>query len=148
MMYPYQTSTCDSGDRTQRGVASVELALMLPMLLLMIDGVLELGLMFHNQSVLISATHMAARAGITAGAAKLNTTQIAAIASSYCNQNLISPGPAQVPVITVVQASVPTYPAPLKVSVQYPFNGLLVGGLMGIFQSAPVQSASTLMYNE
>jgi Flp pilus assembly protein TadG len=134
--------------KNQSGAAAVEMALLLPMLLLMADGVLELGLMMHNQSVLISATHMAARAGITAGTAKLNTAQIAAIASAYCNLNLISPGAAQAPVITVVQASVPTYPAPLQVSAQYPFNGLFVGGLMAVFQSTPVQTASTVMYNE
>ena len=147
-MCPTSINTFKHRARAQRGAAAVEMALMLPVLLLMVDGVLEFGLMMHNQSVLVSATHIAARAGIPAGPAKLTVAQIAEMARSYCTLHLISPGSAQTAVITVDQASVATYPAPLRVSVQYPFNGLLIGGLWGAFQSAPLLTASTVMYNE
>ena len=67
---------------TQRGASAIEMALLLPLLVLMLDGVLELGLMLHNQSVLTSASSIAARAGITNSAPKLSATQITAIATS------------------------------------------------------------------
>ena len=64
----------------QRGSAAVEMALLLPILILMIDGVLEFGLILHNESVLSSASSVAARAGIAKGSPKLEPIEIAQIA--------------------------------------------------------------------
>jgi Flp pilus assembly protein TadG len=133
---------------TQRGASVIEMALLLPLLVLMLDGVLELGLMLHNQSVLTSASSIAARAGITNSAPKLSATQITAIATSYCNDRLISLGNTPSPTVTVMQSPDPNYPNPLQVRVQYTFKGLIVGGLIAAFQSSPVLTATTVMYNE
>ncbi len=121
---------------------------MLPMLLLMIDGVLELGLMFHNQSVLTSATRIAARAGVAAGVGKPSVAQMTALATAYCQDNLISPGAKNTPVVEVEQSNDAVYPNPLRVSIRYQFNGLIMGGGWGMLTSNPTLQASTVMYNE
>jgi Flp pilus assembly protein TadG len=114
----------------------------------MLDGVLEFGFILHNQSVLTSATSMAARAGIAQGNPKLSNAQIAAVAVSASQDALISLTPTSAPTVTVVQALDPTYLTPLQVSASYTFKGLLIGGLLGVFQINPTLSVTTVMYNE
>jgi Flp pilus assembly protein TadG len=147
-MHPFSTNTSKRRFLTQRGASAVEMALLLPLLVLMLDGVLEFGLILHNQSVLTSAASLAARAGIVQNTPKLNTTQIAAIASNYCIDSLISLGTTQGPTVTVVQAADPSYPNPLQVTVAYNFKGLFVGGMLAALQINPTLSATTVMYNE
>jgi len=48
----------------ERGAALVELALVLPLLLLILVGIVELGLLFYNQQVLTNASREGARSGI------------------------------------------------------------------------------------
>jgi Flp pilus assembly protein TadG len=127
----------------QRGASAVEFALLLPLLVLMLDGVLEFGLILHNQSVLTSASYVAARAGIAQDSPKLSATQITAVATNYCTGRLVSWGTDSAPTVTVVQSGLPSYPNPLQVTVHY-----TVKGLLGFVQANPVLTASTVMYNE
>jgi Flp pilus assembly protein TadG len=147
-MCPSSANTSKFKTQAQCGASAVEMALLLPLLVLMLDGVLEFGLILHNQSVLTSAASTAARAGIVQGTAKLNTTQIAALASNYCNDSLISMSSTTAATVTVVQATDTSYPNPLQVTVNYTFKGLFVGGLQAAFQTNPMLSATTVMYNE
>lgn len=124
------------------------MALLLPLLVLMLDGVLEFGLILHNQSVLTSAANVAARAGIVQASPKLTNAQISATATRYCADRLMSWGTPDVPTVTVVQAADPVYPNPLQVTVNYTVKGLFVGSVLAAFQSNPVLSATTVMYNE
>jgi Flp pilus assembly protein TadG len=48
----------------ERGAALVELAIVLPFLLLILVGIVELGLLFYNQQVLTNASREGARSGI------------------------------------------------------------------------------------
>jgi len=129
--------------KAQRGASAVEMALLLPLLVLMLEGVLEFGSILHNQSVLTHAAYVAARAGVAKDLPKLSTTQIAAIASNYCAGRLMSWRTDSAPTVTVVQHAFASYPNPLQVTVRYSFTGLL-----GFFQINPVLSATTVMYNE
>lgn len=47
----------------QRGAAAVEFALVVPMLILLVFGITDFGLMFNNSSVFANASRDAARAG-------------------------------------------------------------------------------------
>ena len=147
-MHPYLTSTFKRSVCKQRGASAVEMALLLPLLILMLDGVLEFGLILHNQTVLTSAANLAARAGIVNSSVKLNDTQIADVASNYCIDGLISLGITTPATVTVVQSADSTYPNPLKVTVSYSFKGLLAGGLLSALETYPKLSATTVMYNE
>lgn len=147
-MHLFSTNTSKLRTLAQRGASAVEMALMLPLLVLMLDGVLEFGLILHNQSVITSAASFAARAGVVQNTPKLDATQIAAIASAYCADGLVSLGTATTASVTVVQAADRIYPNPLQVTVTYSFKGLFVGGMLAALQTNPVLSATTVMYNE
>ena len=66
----------------------VEFAIVLLLLLILICGVIELGVMFFNKAVITNASREGARAGITG----LTNSQIETIVKDYCNTNLISLG--------------------------------------------------------
>ena len=133
----------------QRGSAAVEMALLLPILILMIDGVIEFGLILHNESVLASASSVAARAGIAQGNPKLEPSEIAQIAIDYCQSNLISiTNTSVIPTVEVVQATDPMFQKPLHVTVHFSYHGLLVGSVLSALQINPELSATSVMYNE
>lgn len=126
----------------------MELALLLPWLLLMVDGVAEFGVLIYNQSVLTSASSMAARAGIGGGASKLSPAVIGQLALDYCNANLLLSASSSVPSVAVVQSSEPSFQLPLQVTVRYTYEGLIVGGFLAALQVRPTMEATTVMYNE
>jgi Flp pilus assembly protein TadG len=134
--------------KKQSGAAAMELALLLPFLLLMVDGVVEFGILLHNQSVLITGSSMAARAGSAAGINKLTTSQITKLAQDYCNANLMMLASNSTVVTTVVQSPEPSFQLPLRVTVQYTYQGMLIGGFLSAFQNRPVMFATSVMYNE
>jgi Flp pilus assembly protein TadG len=124
------------------------MALLLPLLILMVDGVVEVSLLMHNQSVLLTATQQAARAGLVAGSPKMSTTDIGNLALNYCQENLIGVANGTLPVVEVTQALVPAFGLPLQVQVSYPFQGFLVTGFLSAFQDNRLMTAMTVMYNE
>lgn len=69
----------------QKGVASIEFAIVLPLLLLMIFGTIEFGLLFYNKQVITNASREGARAGIT----HQSSASVRQIVRDYCQDKLI-----------------------------------------------------------
>ena len=67
--------------RNNRGVAAVEFALCLPVLILLVCGSIEFGLLFYNQQVITNASREGVRAGITGK----TVDEIKGIVLLYCN---------------------------------------------------------------
>jgi Flp pilus assembly protein TadG len=57
--------------KSQKGVAAVEFALVLPLLVLLIFGIIEFSLLMFNKQVITNASREGARAGIVAGTPRL-----------------------------------------------------------------------------
>ena len=85
-------------------MAAVELALVLPLFLVMVFGMVEFSLMLYDKAVITNASREAARAGIVASSPKLTMGQIQTVATNYCSTSLISLGAAAVPTVTVTGA--------------------------------------------
>ncbi len=121
--------------------------MLLPVLLLLLVGTMDLGLALYNKSVLAHASREGARAGIVLRSPKLNSAQIQGIVTSRTGAGLISPVATDAPTVTVTGAG-GAYPAPLTVSVEYRFKGVLLGPLMHSLGSTWTLQASTQMVNE
>ncbi len=132
----------------QRGVAAVELALLMPLLILLIDFVIEVGIVLHNQSVLLTSTSLAARAGIAATDPKMSNSAISLIALNYCTEHLISIASNSKPVVVVSQSNSPYFQRPLSVSASYTFQGLFTSGFLSVINSDIEMQSTTVMYNE
>jgi Flp pilus assembly protein TadG len=111
----------------ERGAALVELAMVLPLLLLILMGIVELGLLFYNQQVLTNASREGARTGIARfdenSDDEFNESDIDAIVVSYCQDRLITFGTVPPPTIVLSPPLVGMNPGdPLTVTVSYDYT--------------------------
>ena len=108
------------------GVAAVEFALVLPLMILLLVGIVECGLLFYNQQVLTNASREGARAGI----AYATTAKIRDTVERYCRRNIQSSRLIRFdtdanPVITVTPDPPPSsYGQDLTVTVSWDYNFL------------------------
>lgn len=151
-----------------RGVALLELAIVLPLLMLMLFGILGYGILLYDQSVITSASREGARKGVvsaisgsgsgpypactstttvTTTAGAQTTAQCAAMAA--ISSNLITFGSGAATTITATSATTsggvcanpPDPNCVLKVTITYPFVGVYVIDALTL-------SASTSMFYE
>ncbi len=137
-----------TGARAQQGAAAVEFALILPILLLVLLGTVELSLALYNKAILTNASREGARAGIVLSSPKMSDAQISAVVLNYTNGALISLGATTAPTVTVVQSSPASFPNALRVTVSYTYKGLGVGTMLGALGAPIVLTGSTSMVNE
>ena len=78
--------------KSQEGATLVEFAIILPLLLLLIFGIIEFGLFLFNRHVITNAVREAARAGIVVRSPRLSDEHIKTIARNYCEQYLVTFG--------------------------------------------------------
>ena len=78
--------------KSQEGATLVEFAIILPLLLLLIFGIIEFGLFLFNRHVITNAVREAARAGIVVRIPRLSNDEIETIARNYCEQYLVTFG--------------------------------------------------------
>jgi hypothetical protein len=77
--------------RNQKGAALIEFAIILPLLLLLVFGSIEFGLLFYNKQVITNASREGARAAIVKIDPE-NPIDIPEIVTKYCIENLIDLG--------------------------------------------------------
>jgi Flp pilus assembly protein TadG len=70
----------------QKGAAAVEFAIILPLLVILVFGTIDFGVMFYNKQVLTNASREGARAGITG----ITNAEVQQIVWDYCNEKLIN----------------------------------------------------------
>ena len=134
--------------QAQQGAAAVEFALILPILLLVFFGMVELSLALYDKAILTNASREGARAGIVLSSPKMTDAQIRAVVLNYTNGSLISLGTTTAPTVTVSQSSPASFPNPLRVTVSYTYKGLGVGTKQGANGAPILLTTTTTMLNE
>ena len=132
--------------QNNRGVAAVELAFCLPILIVLVFGSIEVGLLFYNEQVITNASREGARAGIVAGT---TNGDIEDIVENYCNGKLINlNGSSGSSELETGAVAISTVGDDLTVSVTYDYNFLL-GSMLGVLGYGDVTlSAQTIMRME
>lgn len=87
--------------RLERGAAAIEMALVLPVLILVLGGIIDFGRLFYTQIMLTNAAREGARAGIIAGGDPLCRARGAAGADCITGLGSYVPG-WQTPQVTGV----------------------------------------------
>lgn len=122
----------------QRGASAVEFAIILPLLVLFLFGIIEFSILFYDKAVITNASREGARAGIVYDISRLDATEITAVVESYCQDRLITFGTPD------LQTDIPTTcidPGDeLTVTVTYQYDFLLVPDIIvGFFVKPPEQ---------
>jgi Flp pilus assembly protein TadG len=128
--------------QNNRGVAAVELAICLPILILLVFGSIEFGLLFYNQQVITNASREGARAGITG---ENTDDEIKNMVLTYCNGELINLNGANELETGAVTVSAPDAQNDRTVSVTYNYD-FLFAGILGFTDKT--LSAQTIMRME
>ena len=83
------------------GASAVEFALILPFLILIIFGTIELCLYLYNKNVITNASREGARAGIVGKMPRLSNNDIETVVKNYCQDYLITFGNDAGPVVSI-----------------------------------------------
>lgn len=108
----------------ERGAVALEFALLLPVFLVMLFGIIEFGRMMYGREIVTNAAREGARAGIVARApvtTKPSGGAITAIANGYLTGTGINPADVTFTPFGAQSA----YPATLTVTAQYSYNFLI-----------------------
>ena len=133
------------GPEKIRGAAAVEMTLMAPILLLILFGVIEFGVVLYNQAMITNASREGARAGITfvSSGPGVGDDEIGAIVNNYLADRLISFE------ADAVRTDVERTENPfLKVTVEYDFTFLVFPNFMNAMENNLTLSARTVMRME
>lgn len=138
-----------------RGASAVEFALILPLLLLILFGIIEFSILFYDKAMLTNASREGARLGIVFRAdtngdrSNFCRDEIAQRVRDYASSNLITFATGVTPTVRTFCAAdcanfteCETCPATitegqcLRVLVTYNYNFLVLQGLAGLFPGA------------
>ena len=133
--------------RHQKGTAAVEFAFMLPLFLTLLFGVIELSFAMYDKAIITNAAREAARAGIVVAKPRVSSTKISDVATDYVSGLLVTFGSTSLPTVSVDQSEGTSAGKPLKVTVSYTYNGLLLTSLVkGLVGPIKLDAATVMTY--
>jgi Flp pilus assembly protein TadG len=129
----------------ERGAVAAEFALLLPILLTILLGIIEFGMIMYGREIVTNATREGARAGITQGPPKLTQGAIEAISYNFLTNTGIAPADVT---FTAIGAGLAN-PSTLTVTGQYRYNFLIpyIPAMTGI-PNPLVMNTQTVMRHE
>ncbi|MDI7258527.1 MAG: TadE/TadG family type IV pilus assembly protein [Thermodesulfobacteriota bacterium] len=78
--------------KSKRGIALVEFAIVLPLLLLILMGIIEFSLVLYDKAILTNASREGARRGIVSKSPRVTDAEIRTVVKNYCQNFLITFG--------------------------------------------------------
>lgn len=136
-------------EKRERGASALEFALVLPVLLIILFGIIEFGLLMYNKQVLTNASREGARAGIVVASSRLDCSDISEVVDSYCGDHLVtfSSTPSD-PTTTCTKPDSPEFGDDLRVTVSYQYDFLLLPNFVGSLGGGITLKAATVMRYE
>lgn len=133
----------------QTGAALVEFVLIVPLLITLIFGILEFGILIYDKIILLNAVNVASRQAITYRIPRPTSAQISQTTVNYCANHLVSFGGSSEPSVSVNwTGSQATAGNPVTVSISYTYTGLLLSGIFSSWTGGGTLSASSTMIVE
>jgi Flp pilus assembly protein TadG len=127
--------------KREEGAAAIEFALLLPLLMLILFGIIEFGLVFYSQEVITNASREGARYGIVIGSPRPTTGQIQGVVNTYLTNAGLTAGGATVTVTGAQGAS----GSDLTVAVVYPYTFLVLPNFAAGLSDSLNLNATTVM---
>jgi len=118
--------------RDERGAAALEFAIISVVLLMIVFGVIEFGILMFDKQVLTNASREGTRAGIVMRVPRLSDTDIEGIVEAHAQEYMVSFGTSSTLTTTVTPVEASRvgnlFGTELKVTVTYPFDFLVLSG--------------------
>jgi Flp pilus assembly protein TadG len=125
--------------KSQTGQALIEFAIILPLLLLIIFGIIEFSILLYDKAVITNASREGARYGIVARDPRYTDAEINSVVQSYCSNNLITSAAAgNITVVSIHPSQ--SFGDPLQVTVTYTYS------FFTNIKTLTLQAATTMRY--
>jgi Flp pilus assembly protein TadG len=132
----------------QNGSAAVEFAIVLPLLIILIFGIIEFSICFYNKAMLTNASREGSRTGIVFADPRISDTEIESVVNTYCSDNLITFGDSGTSPTVTVSRSGSGAGDSLTVSVNYHYDFLVLPNFISTLIGGLDISAVTIMRME
>jgi Flp pilus assembly protein TadG len=129
--------------KDRRGASAVEFALVLPLLIVLLFGIVEFGLLMYNKAVITNASREGARAGIVFSP-RPDETSIKKVASDYADPRVVSFGAKRVTDPSVPSGKCTAFGNDLIVNVSYPYQFLVFSNVVSLLGSGTMSNTVTL----
>jgi Flp pilus assembly protein TadG len=128
----------------ERGAVAAEFALLLPVLLLILFGTIEFGMIMYSRELITNASREGARAGIILVVPKPTAGQITTIATNYLTGTGINPANVTIAVTGAGGAN----PATLTVATTYQYPWLIpyIPTVLGLPSPLPLTGQSIMRH--
>ena len=110
----------------QKGAVAVEFAIVLPVLVTLLFGIIEFSILLYDKAVITNASREGARAGIVFDDPRLDETGIEAVVETYCSDHLITFGSGTLDTSADPADGSGSHGDPLTVTVTYTYNFLVL----------------------
>jgi Flp pilus assembly protein TadG len=134
--------------KNEKGAAMVEFAIVLPLLLMLVFGMIEFSIMFYDKAVITNASREGARAGIVYSyPSRITEGEIEATVGNYVSDKLITFG-ATTPSaedMTTVTGQCTNAGDVVTVAVTYPYEFLVLPNFITTLTGSIDLSAVTVM---
>ena len=134
--------------KNQSGAAVVEFAVVLPVLVLLIFGIVEFSLALYDKAVITNASREGARAGIVAQNPRVDDGTIKDIVAKYCKDHLITFGAPNDPITDPITRTGDSFGDDLTVSVTYKYGFLVLPNFITSITGPITLNATTVMRME
>lgn len=137
--------------KSVHGASMVEFAIILPVLILILFGIIEFGLLLFNKQVITNASREGARFGIVARSPRYLDEEITTVVTNYTGNNLITFGtksPPSVKVTRVGPGGGLLFGDDLTVQVTYRYEFLILPNFATVLVGGIDLNAVTTMKNE
>ena len=121
--------------RSESGASAVEFALILPVLMMILFGIIEFGIALYQQSILTNASREGARLGIVQAVPAITTGQINATIDTYLTAAGITPGN-----VTRTIVSTGVTGTPVRVTLTLPYTFVTLPGFTGMTPTINLQA--------
>ena len=115
--------------RSESGASAVEFALLLPVLMMVLFGIIEFGLALYRQAILTNASREGARLGIVQSVPAITTAQINAVINTYLTNAGITPGTVTRAFVGVPSSVTGT---PVRVTLTLPYTFAVLPNLTAV----------------
>ena len=132
----------------QNGAAAVEFAIVLPLLVTLVFGIIEFSILFYNKAMLTNASREGARAGIVYADPRITDGDIETVVDNYCKDYLITFGTGDDTLSVTVSRSGTEAGDSLTVTVDYHYGFLVLPNFISTLIGGLDLSAVTVMRME
>jgi len=133
--------------RGETGASAVEFAIILPILVLLIFGIIEFSVALYDKAMITNASREGARAGIVYRAPSVTDGEITNIVNNYLGSSLITFGTAVAANTTVTRTGYNPGDE-LKVTVNYTYTFLIIPSFVASLSGGINMVAETVMRME